>query len=133
MTSQTKLPTNRKFGYFFATLLLALTAYLFYKNAFSLSVCVLLSISIFFYIASIKNSKILTPFNKVWFSLGQHLGNIFSPITLGIIFFVLITPTGLMMKLFGRDQLRLSRRKVSSYWVAPINSNFDLEFFRNQF
>ena len=64
-------------------------------------------ISIIFLFLGLINSKILTPLNKLWFRFGILLGNIFSPIVMGIIYFGVITPIGILMKLIGKDILNL--------------------------
>jgi hypothetical protein len=127
------LPSNRKFGLLFATVFLGLSSHGFVKSGISLKVYSSLIISILFFIASVKNSELLTPLNKAWFLLGQALNKIVSPIVLGAIFFLLITPIGLVAKLLGRDTLKLKRPQSKSYWSTPIGSNSDSESFKNQF
>ena len=70
-----------------------------------------------FFILGLLNSRILTPFNKIWFKFGVLLGNLISPIILGIIFFLIITPTSLIMKILGKNLLNLKKNNKSSYWV----------------
>ena len=75
-------------------------------------------VSIIFLILSLFNSKILTPFNKLWMRLGILLGAIVSPIVMGIVYFAVITPIGLIMKLFGKDVLNLKIDKnKNTYWT----------------
>ena len=64
-----------------------------------------------------KNSKILTPFNILWMKFGLFLGGIISPIVMGFIFFIVITPIGLIMKFFKKDLLNLKYDKKKSYWI----------------
>ena len=73
--------------------------------------CVLLVITLIFFLITIINSNLLLPFNKTWMRFGFLLGKIISPIVLGIMFFCLFTPYGLVMKLFGRDILLLKKQK----------------------
>ena len=84
---------------------------------------------------TILNNKVyqLTWLNKAWFMLGLALGKLVSPIVLGVIFFGLITPIGLIARLMDRDELKLKRPKKSSYWSEPIGSNSDADSFKNQF
>ncbi len=133
MLAQTNLPTNQKFGYFFSTFILILAAHFYYINGFSISAVSAFITSLFFYIATIRNFEILTPLNKSWFLLGQMMGKLVSPVVLGLIFFLLITPIGLIGKLLGRDQLGLKRSKLSTYWIEPVGSNSEPESFKNQF
>ena len=75
-------------------------------------------VSIIFLILGLFNSKILTPFNKLWMRLGILLGAIVSPIVMGIVYFAVITPIGLIMKLFGKDVLNLKIDKnKNTYWT----------------
>ena len=74
-------------------------------------------ISLFFFILGIANSKILTPLNRIWFKFGLFLGKIISPIIMGIIFFFVVTPTGLIMRILGKDILNLKYNKKKSYWI----------------
>ena len=74
-------------------------------------------ISLIFLVLGLLNSKILTPLNKLWFKFGILLGMIFSPLIMGIIFFVVVTPIGLIMRIFGKDVLNLKYNKNKSYWI----------------
>ena len=88
-------------------------------------------ISIIFLFLGLINSKILTPLNKLWFRFGILLGNVFSPIVMGIIYFGVITPIGILMKLIGKDILNLKQNKKSStYWIKKekVISNMKNQF-----
>ena len=88
-------------------------------------------ISIIFLFLGLINSKILTPLNKLWFRFGILLGNVFSPIAMGIIYFGVITPIGILMKLIGKDILNLKQNKKSStYWIKKekVISNMKNQF-----
>ena len=67
--------------------------------------------SILFLLLGIINSKVLTPLNKIWFKFGILLGKIVSPVVLAIIFFLVVTPTGLIMRMLGKDLLKLKKNK----------------------
>ncbi len=73
--------------------------------------------SLIFLILGILNSKFLLPLNKIWFRFGIFLGKIISPLIMGMIFFLVVTPIGLLMKLFGKDLLNLKYNKDRSYWI----------------
>ena len=77
--------------------------------------------------------QILSPLNRLWFSLGLLLGKIVSPIVLGLIFFLLITPVSLVTRLFGRDELKIKKRTVESYWVDRSPPGPPSESFKNQY
>ena len=80
-----------------------------------------LTISIIFLILGLANSKILTPLNKIWFKFGILLGNVIAPIVMGIIFFLIVTPTSIIMKLLGKDLLNLKKNNNDSYWIEKNN------------
>ena len=82
-----------------------------------------LFVSILFLLLGIINSKILTPLNKAWFKVGILLGNIISPIIMGIIFFLVVTPTSFIMKILGKDLLNLKKNTKNSYWIKKQNQN----------
>ena len=74
-------------------------------------------ISFIFLILGLLNSSILTPLNKIWFRFGIILGKIISPVIMAIIFFLVVTPTGLIMRILRKDILNLKYNKNKSYWI----------------
>lgn len=91
-------------------------------------------ISLFFLISLILAPKILRPFNQAWLSLGESLGRIINPMVLGVIFFILITPISILLKLLGRDVLSLKKSSsLNSYWKIYTSSNHFDNTFKNQF
>jgi len=110
-----KISSNRSFGIVFFVLFLIIAIYpLTHSGDIKLWSVI---ISVIFLVLALTNSKILTPLNKLWFKLGIFLGRIFSPIIMGIIFFLVVTPTGLIMRLLGKDLLNLKYNKNQSYWI----------------
>lgn len=109
------LPTNRKFGFFFAFVFVAAGVY-FYAQGGGLSVAVFASLAGVFLVVTLVRADLLLPLNKAWMGLGLLLGMIISPIVLGLLFFGLITPVAVLTRAFGRDELRLKRRLRASYW-----------------
>ena len=89
-----------------------------------------LIISLIFLILGLLNSKILTPFNIIWIKFGLLLGRIASPIVMGFIYFFVVTPTGVIMKIFGKDLLGLKQSKKDSYWIERKKSSSSM---KNQF
>jgi len=88
-------------------------------------------LSIAFLILGIINSKFLTPLNKLWFKFGIILGSIVSPFIMGIIFFLVVTPIGIIMRLLGKDLLRIDKNKtVETYW---INRNKEKSRMKKQY
>ena len=110
-----KISSNRSFGivFFIVFLLIALYPLTYSEEIRVWSVI----ISLIFLVLGLSNSKILTPLNKLWFKFGMLLGKIVSPIIMGIIFFLVVTPIGLIMRLLGKDVLNLKYNKNKSYWI----------------
>ena len=127
-----QLPSNKKFGIFFSTIFLLLAVYTYWKIRIDFALLALIP-SIFFAIATFFSPQILSPLNRLWYSLGLLLGKIVSPIVLGVIFFVLITPVSLLTRLFGRDELKMKKRSVESYWVDRSPCGLSTDSFKNQF
>ena len=114
--SKTKMSSNRNFGivFFFVFLIISLWPL---TNENPLRVWSIF-VAIIFLILGLMNSKLLTPLNILWFKFGKLLGSIVSPIVMGIVFFVVITPTGLIMKIIGKDLLNNKyNNKIKSYWI----------------
>ena len=123
-----KISSNRSFGILFAFvfLLVALWPIL---NQNEIRIWSLI-IAIVFLILGFLNSKLLTPLNKIWFRFGIFLGNFISPIIMGIIFFFVVTPTGLIMRLFNRDLINLKKSNKKSYWIEKKDIKSSM---KNQF
>ena len=115
MSKKTKFSSNKSFGIVFFIFFAALALYpLIYHEEIKLWALI---ISFIFLILGLVNSSILTPLNLIWFKFGILLGNFFSPIVMAIVFFCVVTPTGLIMKLFNKDLLKLKKRDKKSYWI----------------
>ena len=74
-------------------------------------------LSLIFLVLGIINSKLLTPFKKIWIRLGEILGKFIAPIVMGFIYFLIITPIGLFMRLIRKDLLSIKFHKEKSYWI----------------
>ncbi len=126
-----ELPSNRKFGYFFTFIFFIVSTYFYFKDiniAFYISGI----ISIIFLLIAFFKANILEPINKLWMKLGLILGKFISPIVMGVIFFLIFTPIGILMRLFGRDELLLRLKKKHSYWTKR-NEDTLSNSFSNQF
>ena len=123
-----KISSNKSFGIVFFTffLIIALWPLINDGNIRIWS----LAVSIIFLILGIANAKILTPLNNLWFKFGLFLGKIVSPIVMGIIFFFVVTPTGIIMKLLRKDLLNLKKNNSNTYWIEKKNENSSM---KNQF
>ena len=116
-----KIGSNRNFGIVFFIVFLIIAFWpLLNSNEINYWS---LAISITFLILGWANSKILTPLNKIWFKFGILLGNVIAPIVMGIIFFLIVTPTSIIMKILGKDLLNLKKNNNNSYWIEKSNQN----------
>ena len=68
------------------------------------------------------DSKILSPLNNSWIRLGEVLGRIISPLVMALIYFVILTPLSFIIRLSGKDLLKLKFSKDNSYWIARDKS-----------
>ena len=126
-----ELPSNRKFGFFFTFVFVMVAAY-FYNSAYVSWAYVFIAMAMIFLLVTLTKSDALLPLNKLWMRFGLLLGMIVSPIVLGVIFFGLFTPIAMLMRLSGRDELRLKYAQKASHWISrgePIKS----ESFKHQF
>jgi len=89
-----------------------------------------LIISIIFLILGILNSKILTPLNQVWFKFGILLGRFVSPVVMGIVFFAIVTPTSVIMRILQKNLLNLKKSNKRTYWIerSKIKSKMKNQF-----
>ena len=110
-----KIGSNRSFGIVFFIVFLIIATYPLI-NGDELKLWSLI-ISVIFLFLGLINSKILNPLNKLWFKFGIFLGKIISPLVMGIIFFLVVTPIGLLMRLLNKDLLKLKFNNNSSYWI----------------
>ena len=129
--SEIELPSNRKFGFFFTFVFTVVAAYFYNAENINLTYAFVAAALIFLFITLIRSDALL-PLNKLWMRFGLLLGMIVSPIVLGIIFFGMFTPIAMLMRLSGRDELRLKFTWKASHWITrsePIKS----ESFKHQF
>jgi len=114
-----KMSSNRNFGLVFSVFFLILG---FWPLIYGENLKVwLVIISIVFLILGLIKSKILTPLNIIWYKLGMILGDIVAPVVMGIVFFLVVTPIGLFMKLIGKDLLNKKfNNKKTTYWIKRV-------------
>ncbi len=125
--SNIKLPSNKKFGYFFSAIFFIATGYFLYKEYQTIGY-IFGIISVLFITTTLIKADLLRPLNKLWMHFGLLLGKIISPIILGIIFFGLFTPYGIVMRLLGRDELSLKIQKNKSNWILRSKSTEQINF-----
>jgi hypothetical protein len=110
-----KIGSNKSFGIVFFAFFLIISAFPL-LNGENIKIWALV-IAIVFLILGLFNSAILTPLNKAWFKFGIILGKVVSPFVMGIVFFSVVTPTSLIMKVLGKDLLNLKKKNKNTYWI----------------
>ena len=127
--SKIKIGSNRNFGIVFFIVFLVVSLWpLTYGEPIRIWSAI---ISLVFLILGLMNSKLLTPLNKLWFKFGMILGAIVAPIVMGFIFFLVVTPIGLFMRIMGKDLLNKKYdKKKNTYW---INKNQNISSMKKQF
>jgi len=120
-----KISSNKSFGIVFFILFFLISLYPLLNNE-SIRIWALV-ISLLFLILGILNSKILTPLNLIWFKFGIFLSKIISPLVMGIIFFLVVTPIGLILRLCGKDVLNLKKNKKETYWINKPTTKNDMK------
>ncbi len=110
-----KISSNRSFGIVFFIVFLLISIYPLINDE-EIRIWSLI-ISIIFLLLGLLNSQILTPLNQIWFKFGIFLGKIISPLVMGIIFFLVVTPTGIIMRILKKDLLNLKYSDDKSYWI----------------
>ena len=126
--NEIKVGSNRSFGLVFFIVFLIIALYPLSKNG-DIRIWSIF-ISLLFLILGLFNSKFLTPLNKIWFRFGLFLGKIFSPLIMGFIFFLIVTPISLIMKLVSKDLLNLKFNRNKSYWILKTGPKSKM---KNQF
>ena len=110
-----KNDSNKSFGILFFIVFLLIAIWPVFTSE-SIRVWAII-LSLIFLVLGIINSKLLTPFKKIWIKLGEILGKFIAPIVMGFIYFLIITPIGLFMRLVRKDLLSIKFHKEKSYWI----------------
>ena len=126
--TEIKIGSNKSFGIVFFVVFLLIAIYPLINNG-ELRIWSFV-IAIIFLILGLINSKVLTPLNKLWFKFGLLLGKVVSPLIMGIIFFLVVTPTALIMRIIGKDLLNLRFNNKKSYWIEKTGPKSKM---KNQF
>ena len=114
--SRIKISSNRSFGLVFFFVFFILGSWPLISGG-QIRIWSLV-IAVIFLSLGLLNSRLLTPLNRLWFKFGMLLGAVISPIVMGVIFFLVVTPIGFFMRLAGKDFLRIKySKKNKSYWI----------------
>ena len=110
-----KNSSNKSFGILFFIIFLIIGLWpLYHSDPIRLWSII---VAVIFLILGLLNSRILLPFNKAWIKFGELLGKIIAPIVMFIVFFVILTPLSLVVRIFKKDILKLKYSKEKSYWI----------------
>ena len=128
MSNNIEISSNKSFGLVFFVVFLIISLFPIFKGG-DVRIWAIIP-AIIFLILGLLNSQILNPLNKIWFKFGILLGNFISPIVMGIVFFLVVTPTSLIMKIFNKNLLGLKKIKKKSYWIekSSIKSKMKNQF-----
>ena len=123
-----KIGTNKSFGIVFFIFFLTVSVFPLFKDG-NIRIWPLM-IAIIFLTLGLVNSRFLTPLNKIWFKFGILLGSFVSPIVMGVVFFVIVTPTSLFMRILGKNLLNLKKDNKKTYWIekSKIKSKMKDQF-----
>ena len=131
-TRHNSMPSNRKFGIFMSCVMIAVAIY-FYLVSAHIGLIITLTLSAVTAFIVRFHPNLLGPLNWMWYRVGVILGALTSPIVLGMLFFLLITPTAIITRALGRDSLRLKRKDIKSYWIARQSGALTKDSFKDQF
>ena len=129
MNTEKNKSTNRSFGIVFFIVFLIIGVYPILNNEGDVRFWSLI-IAVIFLVLGILNSKVLNPLNKLWFKFGIFLGKIISPFVMGVIFFIIVTPIGFIMRILKKDLLKLKFNNKNSYWIEKSGPKSKM---KNQF
>ena len=128
INSNSQIGSNKSFGVIFCIFFLLISLWPLLSDG-EIRIWALI-LSLIFIILVLLKSYLLTPLNRIWASFGIFLGNFISPIVMGIVFFIIVTPTGFLMRFFSKDFMNLKKNNNKSYW---INSNVKKSKMKDQF
>ena len=117
------MPSNKKFGYTFSFIFTTTFIILLLNNRHFFAFISLILAVVMFAITSICD-KSLSLANKLWMQFGLLLSTITSPVICGLIFIIIFTPLGILMRLAGRDELKLAAKVLPSYWIVKDPTQF---------
>lgn len=126
------LPPDHRFGYFFTLVFALVGLYFWYVGYGSVAVVFAGLGSVMLLMSRLVPAR-LAPLNRAWMKLGLILGRVVSPIVLGLLFFGLITPIALILRLTGRDELHLKLQAGQSHWVQRDPPGPPTDGLKNQF
>ena len=131
---EVKAPSEKSFGVTFACVFGLLSALQFYRLGIAVWPVVTSVAALGFLATAFAAPAVLRPLNLVWLKFGMLLHRIVNPVIMGLLFFGVFTPMGLIMRLFGADLLRLrTKTGATSHWILRADENLEKSSMTNQF
>ena len=124
--------SDRSFGVMFGFIFIIIAVIIRLRNNPQNIQLLFLALSFLTFLISFTRPSLLSTPNKLWMKFSLLLARFVSPIVLGLLFYVLISPLALILRLFGRDELRLKTKKVASNWQSRQINGYSLDSFKNQ-
>ena len=124
------VPSNKKFGFFFSFIFLITSIYFSFFDIQKSLAIIFIILSIIFISLAFFSSKKLNLLNRLWFKFGLLLGQIVSPIVCGLIYFLIIVPFGLILKI---RMLFIKKNNLNTYWKIIKIEKFNLNYFKRQY
>ena len=131
--SKVSSASDRSFGVMFGFIFIIIAVIIRLRNNPQNIQLLFLALSFLTFLISFTRPGLLSTPNKLWMRFSLLLARFVSPIGLGLLFYVLISPLALVLRLFGRDELRLKTKKVASNWQSRQINGYSLNSFKNQY
>ena len=125
--------SDRSFGVMFGFIFIIIAVIMRLRDNPQNIQLLFLALSFLTFLFSFTRPSLLSTPNKLWMKFSLLLARFVSPIVLGLLFYVLISPLALVLRLFGRDELRLKTKKVASNWQSRQINGYSLDSFKNQY
>ena len=125
--------SDRSFGVMFGFIFIIIAVIMRLRDNPQNIQLLFLALSFLTVLISFTRPSLLSTPNKLWMKFSLLLARFVSPIVLGLLFYVLISPLALVLRLFGRDELRLKTKKVASNWQIRQINGYSLDSFKNQY
>ena len=125
--------SDRSFGVMFGFIFIIIAVIMRLRDNPQNIQLLFLALSFLTFLISFTRPSLLSTPNKLWMKFSLLLARFVSPIVLGVLFYVLISPLALVLRLFGRDELRLKTKKVASNWQSRQINGYSLNSFKNQY
>lgn len=129
------LGSDRSFGLMFAVIFLLLLVLIHWRHESITGQAMpfLLTLSGLSFVVSLIRPTLLRRFHYGWMAFSRKLSRIVSPVVLAVLYFILVAPLAVVLRLGGRDVLRLRTNSVASHWRRRVQQGYSLEQFRNQY